>query len=132
MTDFAWDQVHLFDEGTEYRYIDDVVGTEVFDRGGRFRQPGTLLVFTLRGKLVHAVAVIAPLYVEGCRHSYRRESTLVQARSRDPGPYVLDLVTRQESARPAWRRCRPVRASAGLTARGARPRTPAVAWSPGR
>ena len=92
MTHFAWDRVHLFGEGSEHRLIDATVGTEVFgDDDGRYPQPGTLLIFVHRGRVVHAVAATPPLYVGGDRLTYPRRSTVVRTDT-GPAPHPLDLV----------------------------------------
>lgn len=89
-TDFPWDTVHLFGEGDTYRLIDTTVGTTVFGREGRYVEQGSLLIFTQGGQVVHAVALVPPI-IEGGTHTYRRETAVLRARTKDPGPYQLDL-----------------------------------------
>jgi len=70
-TDFPRDTVHLFGEGNTYQLIDTTVGTTVFGREGRYVEQGSLLIFTAGGQ----------------------SSTPSLSRTKDPGPYQLDLVS---------------------------------------
>lgn len=90
-TDFGWDTVYLFGEGNTYRFIDATVGTPVFGRDGRYTEQGSLLFFTHQGRVVHAVALV-PGYIGGRSHAYPRESAVLRAITKDPGPYLLDFV----------------------------------------
>jgi len=91
-TDFAWDKVHLFGEGSRYRFIDETIGTPVFGRDGRyFDNSGVLLFFTDQGRVVNAVA-FAPGYITGKAHTYPRDTAMLRAHTKDPGPYRLKLI----------------------------------------
>jgi hypothetical protein len=91
-TDFAWDKVHLFGEGSRYRFIDETIGTPVFERDGRYSDnSGILLFFTDQGRVVHAVA-FAPGYITGKAHTYPRETAMLRAYTKDPGPYQLKFI----------------------------------------
>lgn len=92
-TTFDWDTVHLFGEGNTYRLIDTTVGAPVFGRDGRYLEQGSLLIFTSGGRVVHAVALVPPI-VEGNAHTYQRENAVLRARTKDPGPYQLDLTSK--------------------------------------
>ena len=88
MTDFEWDAVHLFGEGTTYQLIDETVGSPLFGRQGTYAEQGALLVFTRAGKVVHAVALVPP-FVTGPALTYPRDSAVLVAYSKAPGPYQL-------------------------------------------
>jgi hypothetical protein len=88
MTDFEWDTVHLFAEGTPYQLIDATVGSPLFGREGTYAEQGALLVFTNAGKVVHAVALVPP-FVTGPALTYPRASAILVAYSKAPGPYQL-------------------------------------------
>ncbi|HEV2762491.1 MAG TPA: hypothetical protein VGV38_05800 [Pyrinomonadaceae bacterium] len=92
LTDFEWDKVHLFGEGTPFREIDETVGSPLFAREGRYTEQGSLLVFTKAGRVTHAVALV-PAFVTGSALTYARASAVLEAYSKDPGPYQLTFVT---------------------------------------
>lgn len=56
LTDFGWDEVHLFNEGTPRDKIEAVVGDPVI-RGGDSGPSVSLLVFEQDGKVVDSVTV---------------------------------------------------------------------------
>ena len=57
LTDFEWDAVNVFGEGTRREEIEAVVGDPIVsDR--RYYDAGHLLVFTCRGDVVRAVSVV--------------------------------------------------------------------------
>ncbi len=99
LTDFEWDTVHLFGEGTPFKEIDETVGSPLFAREGRYTEQGSLLVFTNRGRVVHAVALV-PAFVTGSALTYPRASAVLEAYSKDPGPYQLTFVTAESTAEP--------------------------------
>ena len=88
LTDFQWDTVHLFSEGDSYSEIDANVGTKVFEREGPYIEQGSLLIFTSEGRLAHAVAIVPP-FVNGRAYTYHRQSAVLRAHTKDPGPYQL-------------------------------------------
>lgn len=93
LTDFEWDDVYLFGEGTPYREIDVAVGAALFGRDGRYMERGPLLVFTSGGQVVHAVALVRPAPdIGGSSLKYARESAVLEAHTKDPGPYDLKFV----------------------------------------
>ncbi len=93
LTTFDWDTVYVFGEGARYRDVDREVGFELFGRDGRYYDNGgTLLVFTLGGKLAAAQALIPPVVLGADATRFARESAVLRARTPDPGPYALDLV----------------------------------------
>ena len=55
LTDFAWDEVHLFNEYTRKETIEKVVGAPVI--GSDYHSAGSLLVFEDGGKVVRKVEV---------------------------------------------------------------------------
>lgn len=91
-TNFAWDKVHLFGEGSRYRFIDETIGTPVFGRDGSYSDnSGILLFFTDQGRVVNAVA-FAPGYITGNAHTYPRDTAMLRAYTKNPGPYRLELI----------------------------------------
>ncbi|MGH3694720.1 MAG: hypothetical protein ACRDRX_12175 [Pseudonocardiaceae bacterium] len=96
-TDFDWDKVYLFGEGSSYRSIDEIIGTPVFGRDGRYYDnDGVLLFFAKQGKVVNSVA-FAPGYITGKAHTYARDTAMLRAYSKDPGPYQLELIDTGQS-----------------------------------
>ncbi|MDV3125297.1 hypothetical protein M1247_10275 [Mycobacterium sp. 21AC1] len=55
LTDFSWDEVHLFNEHTRREAIEKIVGSPVISAGTH--QSGSLLVFEDRGAVVKTVTV---------------------------------------------------------------------------
>ena len=95
LTDFTWDTAFLFAEETRHHDIDAAVGTEVFRSDGSYSDnEGSLLIFTLHGRVVHAVSVVPPVFLGGRSRAYPREDAWVRARTKDPGPYALELFNR--------------------------------------
>jgi hypothetical protein len=94
VTPFEWDAVYLFLEGSPKAEINRVVGHPIFtDPDGRLLEPGPLLVFCLGKQTVHAVVVLPPAHLSGKHaHQYRADSAVVEAYSKDPGPYALKFV----------------------------------------
>ena len=90
LTNFDWDTVYLFSEGNTYRHIDTTVGTTVFGRDGRYVEQGSLLIFTSKGQVVHAVALVPPI-IHGREHAYSRDDAVLRAITKDPGPYQLSF-----------------------------------------
>jgi hypothetical protein len=98
-TDFDWDKVYLFGEGSSYRSIDETIGTPVFGRDGRYSDnSGVLLFFTDQGRVVNGVAIV-PGYITGKAQTYPRDTAMLRAYSKDPGPYQLELI---EAGNPRW------------------------------
>ena len=56
LTDFDWDEVHLFHEGASKDVIEKAVGSPVI-RGKYFDSSASLLVFTADGAVVRAIGV---------------------------------------------------------------------------
>jgi hypothetical protein len=94
VTPFEWDAVYFFLEGTPKADINRVVGQTLFaDADGRLFEPGPLLVFCLGKKIVHAIVVLPPVHLSGKHsHQYPADSAVVEAYSKDPGPYALKFV----------------------------------------
>lgn len=94
LADFAWDRVYFISgEFTSYREINAAVGETIFDGcEGPLLGQEEYLIFTLRGKVVHGVAVIKTR-VDGDKRTYSRGAVL-RAVSRDPGSHLLELVDR--------------------------------------
>ena len=55
LTDFSWDEVHLFNEYTRREAIEKIVGSPVISAD--YQAAGSLLVFEDRGKVVKTVTV---------------------------------------------------------------------------
>lgn len=56
LTDFGWDEVHLFHEGASREVIEKAVGAPVI-RGKYFESAASLLVFEEHGEVVRAIGV---------------------------------------------------------------------------
>lgn len=57
LTEFGWDEVHLFNEGTPQDVIENVVGSPVIGSGEH--ENGSLLVFEQDGKVVEKIELAA-------------------------------------------------------------------------
>jgi hypothetical protein len=55
LTDFSWDEVHLFNEYTDRKVIEEVVGSPVIS--GDYHASGSLLVFEDENQVVKTVTV---------------------------------------------------------------------------
>lgn len=92
---FEWDTVFLFFGATRKAQINEIVGQKIFGSGkGYFADSDTkLLVFKVGDRVVHAAVTYPPVYLGGdydLPHS--REEAVIQATTKDPGPYGLRLV----------------------------------------
>ncbi|WP_233213536.1 hypothetical protein [Mycobacterium hubeiense] len=56
LTDFDWDEVHVFYEGDSREHVEEVVGARVF-RDKYYSSSGSLMVFEKQAKVVKAVAL---------------------------------------------------------------------------
>ncbi|MGH3980310.1 MAG: hypothetical protein ACRDRZ_15110 [Pseudonocardiaceae bacterium] len=65
LTDFEWDTVYVFGEGTRAEEINDAVGTTVLRVQDRYYSAGNLLVFSSHGKAVYAADVVPDILVTG-------------------------------------------------------------------
>ena len=60
LTDWSWDEVHVFSEGVTRESVESVVGAPV-RMNDRYYTAGNLLVFEENGKVVKAVSVIGDI-----------------------------------------------------------------------
>lgn len=60
LTDFTWDEVHIFYEGDSREHVEQVVGSRVF-RDKYYGSSGSLMVFEDKGKVVKALALTGEL-----------------------------------------------------------------------
>ncbi|MGI9452215.1 MAG: hypothetical protein ACR2QH_16485 [Geminicoccaceae bacterium] len=90
-TSFDWDIVFYFLDGTPKKDINETVGLTLFaNESGRYYEHGPLLVFRRGDEIVHAVAIMPPLFISGTyRGSYRPDEAILIAHTKDPGPYSL-------------------------------------------
>ncbi|MGV0718590.1 hypothetical protein ABQE93_24615 [Mycolicibacterium sp. XJ662] len=56
LTDFEWDEMHIFYEGDSREDVEDVVGAQVF-RDKYYGSSGSLMVFKDKGSVVKALAL---------------------------------------------------------------------------
>jgi len=94
LTGFAWDRVYFFTgEVTSYDQINAAVGDEVFEgcssTGYSFSHED-YLIFTRRGKVVHAVGVLTTR-IAGEKQSYPR-TAVIRTAMRAPGLYLVEVV----------------------------------------
>lgn len=90
ITDFSWDAVHVFPEGTANDLVNETVGSTVVEGDGRLNQRGTFLVFTDGGQ-VRTSCWVVPLEISAEELSYGPDAAL-EAYSPDPGPYAVRFV----------------------------------------
>jgi len=91
VTDFDWDTVYYFREGTLKSDVNEISKAVVFkDDEGRYLERGALLIFKHGNELSGAFAMLPPLHISGTnRKEYSiKEATLI-AHTKDPGPYLL-------------------------------------------
>jgi len=124
LADFRWDRLHIFvGELTSYREINTAVGEKVWDGCGTGPLAGheSYLIFTLRGKVVHAVSVLST-DVAGEQADLSAERRH-QGRRALPRTLFLELVDRSAGSAPtsgAGRAPHPRRCPRGLRATGLR------------
>ena len=75
LTDFRWDQVHVFSEGATAKEVEQVVGKPVLD-GNRYYDAGNLLVFMDGGNVTAALSVLPDLLVTGGEHTWGSDTVL--------------------------------------------------------
>ncbi|MDY6995200.1 MAG: hypothetical protein SW019_01305 [Actinomycetota bacterium] len=56
LTDFGWDEVHLFNEGASRERIEEVVGSSIL-KGKYWESASSLLVFEQDGEVVRVVSI---------------------------------------------------------------------------
>ena len=85
LTDFSWDRVHVFPEGTSAREVNRTVGQAVLADGSFYYDAGNLLVFTAGGRVVRAVSVLPDVLATGNRPTWSGEVRLEPRRPGQPG-----------------------------------------------
>jgi len=82
MTAFDWDRVHIFLASTEANVINTAVGQTLLPADTYYGETGSLMVFTLKDQVAHAMVFTPPLYFyQGSRYSYTREEAVVEMES---------------------------------------------------
>jgi hypothetical protein len=91
-TSFQWDEVHIFPVSSSGKIINQQVGQKMFDDDAYYGESGTLMVFTDRDRIVHALSFAPPLYFNmGKKFTYSSDEAIVVAHTKDPGPYTLSF-----------------------------------------
>ena len=90
LTDFAWERVHYFPEGTAKRDIDAALGTPLMGDEGYWSQPGPLLVFVHEGAVVESIAALPPLHMAGPTGPLTAAEATVRVHGKGP-PHLLKL-----------------------------------------
>lgn len=89
LTDFTWDKVYIFSEGTRAEEINNKAGTSVLSQSDRYYSAGNLLVFSLGGKVVYAADVVPDILVTGGRAEWGADTRLEPRGNRTPAALQL-------------------------------------------
>lgn len=90
-TDFDWDTVYFFLEGTKKKVINRKTSSRFFKKDDDlYIQPGALLIFKSKNEVVHALAAVPPIAISGSNgKAYKYEEAMLYAHTKNPGPYRL-------------------------------------------
>ena len=94
VTDFSWDTVYYFGEGSLKTVVNETSGAAVFKNdSGRYHGHGGVLVFKHGKDLAGVFAIVPPLLISGTdKKAYSIKDAVLIAHTKDPGPYLLRFV----------------------------------------